>query len=53
MFPFEVVSRKAGSYLKVHATNLDSFPHTVDVLIVVNSMSLKEIDKLSEVIAVG
>ena len=35
------------------ATNLDSFPHTVDVLIVVNSMSLKELDKLTEVIAVG
>ena len=53
IFPMEVVNRKAGSYLKVHASNTDGFVHTVDVLAVVNSRSLAEIDALSEVIAVG
>ncbi len=37
-FPHQVFQREAGSFIKVHALNNDSFPHTVDAQVVIRSL---------------
>jgi hypothetical protein len=38
-FPHEILVRRAGTYLKVYANNIDTFPHTLDAQIVIDSGS--------------
>ncbi len=36
-FPHEIPVRRAGTYLKVYGRNTDTFPHTIDAQIVIDS----------------
>lgn len=36
-FPHEIEVRESGSYIKVYGNNTDTFPHTIDAQVVIES----------------
>ena len=42
-FPHEILVRRAGTYLKVYGNNTDTFDHTLDAQIVIDSSRSEEL----------